>query len=590
MTAPVVSPPASAITIFPLPAGESQGDGKPSLTEHFATIASAPNGIKKLRELILELAVQGKLVPQDPADEPAEELLKRAHAEKQRLVKEGVIRATKATSDQDELHEICGLPLGWAVTTLGRIALVNPRNSAADDSDASFVSMTLIGTNFDGRHDQEIRLWKDIKQGFTHFAEGDIAVAKITPCFENSKACVFSGLVNRIGAGTTELHVIRPVAETLDPRYVLAYLKSPRFLSVGESTMTGTAGQKRLPKDFVESNLFLLPPLVEQHRIVQKVDELMVLCDQLEAQQADAEVAHEKLVRELLATLKQSQSAADFQSNWQRLATHFDTLFTTEASIESLKQALLQLAVRGLLVFQAIGDEPADRLLERIEGERAALIKAGKAKKVAFDKVSLDEIAFDAPKGWRWVFFGQITLSRLGKMLDKAKNKGEMRLYLRNTNVQWMRFDLGDLKQIRIEEHERDEYLVERGDLLICEGGEPGRCAIWRGELSEVYCQKALHRVRPLGGVLPEYLQICLRIDALTGRLDRYFTGATIKHFPGDKLSRYALPLPPVPEQIRIVCKVDELFAVCDQLKSKVDQVLHLRDQLASALVENALS
>src|SRR5690606_5863126 len=232
-------------------------------------------GIKKLRELILELAVRGKLVPQDPEDEPASELLKRIQAEKARLVKEGKIKKEKALTEIGEEEKPFQLPQSWEWTTLPTVSFVNPRNSADDNVEVSFVPMTLIGTSFSGAHDQEIRQWAEVKQGFTHFAEGDIGVAKITPCFENSKACVFSNLLNGLGAGTTELHIVRPVSGTLDPRYVLAYLKSPQFLLVGETKMTGTAGQKRLPKDFVEANPFPLPPLAEQHRIVAKVDEFM---------------------------------------------------------------------------------------------------------------------------------------------------------------------------------------------------------------------------------------------------------------------------------------------------------------------------
>lgn len=241
--------------------------------------------------------------------------------------------------------------------------------------------MTFIGTRFDDQHGQEPRLWGEVKQGFTHFAEGDIGVAKITPCFENSKACVFSNLMNGLGAGTTELHIVRPANGTLDPRYVLAYLKSPQFLLVGETKMTGTAGQKRLPKDFVEANPFPLPPLTEQRRIVAKVDELMALCDRLDAQQEDAESAHAQLVKALLDSLTQTSDATDFGDNWCRMAEHFHTLFTTEPSIDALKQTLLQLAVMGKLVPQNPSDEPASELIRKIECEKNRQIEAGKFKK-----------------------------------------------------------------------------------------------------------------------------------------------------------------------------------------------------------------
>ena len=262
--------------------------------------AGSVYGIKKLRELILELAVRGKLVPQDESDEPASELLKRIVAEKAKLIAEGKIKKSKPLAEITDDEKPFELPVGWEWTTLISITLINPRNNVEDDLPASFVPMTLIGTGFNSLHDQETRLWKEIKQGFTHFAEGDVGVAKITPCFENSKACVFSGLINQVGAGTTELHIIRPINMTLSPRYILAYVKSPQFLLIGESKMTGTAGQKRLPKDFVESNPFPLPPLAEQHRIVAKVEELMVICDQLKARFTTVNQLQQKLADVLI--------------------------------------------------------------------------------------------------------------------------------------------------------------------------------------------------------------------------------------------------------------------------------------------------
>jgi Restriction endonuclease S subunits len=236
------------------------------------------------------------------------------------------------------------LPKGWEWARLGNIAEINPRNKTEDDVPASFIPMPLISTAYDGRHDHELRNWGEIKKGYTHFAEGDIAVAKITPCFENSKAAIFRDLKNGIGAGTTELHVARPFGNTLAPNYILLYLKAPMFLVVGETKMTGTAGQKRLPKDFFESNPLPLPPLAEQHRIVAKVNELMSLCDALEQEQAANIAAHQTLVEELLAALTQNEGYS-----WARISTHFDTLFTTEHSIDTLSRKIISLAARGML-------------------------------------------------------------------------------------------------------------------------------------------------------------------------------------------------------------------------------------------------
>ena len=158
-----------------------------------------------------------------------------------------------------------------------------------DELDVGFVPMPLISKSYDGRHEQEVRKWGEIKKGYTHFANGDIALAKITPCFENSKAAVFTGLRNGFGAGTTELHVARPINNMANRLFILLYLKSPMFLEVGKTKMTGSAGQKRIPNDFFSGNPLPFPPLEEQHRIVTKVDELITLCDQLKARLTDAQ-------------------------------------------------------------------------------------------------------------------------------------------------------------------------------------------------------------------------------------------------------------------------------------------------------------
>lgn len=265
------------------------------IAAHFDTLFTTEASIDAFKQTLLQLAVMGKLVPQNDSDEAASELLDRIQAEKARLITEGKLKKDKPREPMADEENLFEVPQSWKWTTLASVSVINPRNNAEDNSPASFITMAMIGAKFNSLHGQEKRLWKEIKQGFTHFAEGDIGIAKITPCFENSKACVFSGLLSGIGAGTTELHIVRPINATLAPRYVLAYLKSPQFLLLGESKMTGTAGQKRLPKEFVESNPFPLPPLAEQHRIVAKVDELVALCDQIKSRMMDAHQIQKKL-------------------------------------------------------------------------------------------------------------------------------------------------------------------------------------------------------------------------------------------------------------------------------------------------------
>ena len=249
------------------------------LLAHYERIADAPDAIARLRRFILDLAVRGKLVPQDTNDQPASELLKRIAAEKARLVKSGEIRAPKAASMLQEPP--FAIPSNWRWSQLAEIGVLSPRNAAPDTLETSFVPMPLIAAEYGVANRHEIRPWGEIKKGYTHFAEGDVGLAKITPCFENGKSTVFRNLVGGIGAGTTELHIVRPLF--VDRDYILLFLKSPHFIETGILKMTGTAGQKRVPANYFAHSPFPLPPLTEQRRIVVKVDELMALCDRLEA-------------------------------------------------------------------------------------------------------------------------------------------------------------------------------------------------------------------------------------------------------------------------------------------------------------------
>jgi type I restriction enzyme S subunit len=259
------------------------------LSDRFDTLITTDYAVEQLKQTILQLAVTGKLVPQNPNDEPASELLKRIAAEKEQLIKDKKIKKQKPLPDITKEEKLFGLPNGWEWTQLGQISEIAPRNSLDDDLEVGFVPMQMISTSYKGEHKQEVKCWSEIKKGYTHFANGDVGLAKITPCFENSKAAVFKDLKNGYGAGTTELHIARPIAGTVDILFVLLYLKAPMFLEKGKPKMTGTAGQKRIPNDFFSGNPLPFPPLAEQHRIVAKVDELMALCDQLKTQLNDAQ-------------------------------------------------------------------------------------------------------------------------------------------------------------------------------------------------------------------------------------------------------------------------------------------------------------
>lgn len=558
------------------------------LTDNLPLLAGAPNGIKKLRELILELAVRGKLMPQDPSDEPASELLKRIAEEKARLVAEGKIKKQMPLAEIDKEAEPFELPAGWKWSSLAQVAFINPRNAAADSLEVSFVPMTFIGTRFDDQHAQEPRLWGEVKQGFTHFAESDIGVAKITPCFENSKACVFSNLVNGLGAGTTELHIVRPVAGTLDPRYVLAYLKSPQFLLVGETKMTGTAGQKRLPKDFVEANPFPLPPLAEQHRIVAKVDELMALCDRLEAQQAEAKSAHAQLVQALLDSLTQARDATDFHASWRLLAAHFHALFTTESSIDALKQNLLQLAVMGKLVQQDPSDEPASELLKRIADNRSEHRKK-KLKSIA-DSSEVEK-PFELPANWTWVTFPAVGELARGKSRHRPRNDPAL-------------YTGGNIPLIQTGDVARADGIVKTYSAMYnAKGVEQSR--LWPAGTMCITIAANIADSALLGfdacfpdsvvGFIPDLSELNVRyfeffLRTAKSRLEDFAPSTAQKNINLEILGLLSVPLPPANEAHRIVAKVDQLMTLCDKLKTRLTQARQLKEQLSSTLVERALA
>ncbi len=225
---------------------------------------SLQTSIKQTKSKILDLAIHGKLVPQDPTDEPASELLKRINP--------------KAEIACDNA-QYGNLPETWVTTKVKSVFVINPKNKANDNVKAGFVPMTNINDGYSNQFSFEIKNWGKIKNGFTHFANGDIAVAKISPCLENRKSMILQELPNGIGAGTTELHIFRPLC--VDSSFGLYFFKSNYFIKQCVGTFNGVVGQQRVGKSIVEEISFPLPPLNEQHRIVFKIEELFAQLDNI---------------------------------------------------------------------------------------------------------------------------------------------------------------------------------------------------------------------------------------------------------------------------------------------------------------------
>lgn len=240
--------------------------------------AKFPEDMKKS---ILQYAIQGKLVEQRPEEGTGKELYQQIQTEKQRLIKEGKIKKEKPLPEIAEDEIPFDIPGSWKWVRVAQIVTLNPKNDLADDLETSFIPMPCVMDGFRNQHTFEIKLWKDIKKGFTHFAEGDVGVAKITPCFQNRKSVILRNLKNGYGAGTTELTVVRTINDTVLPEYLLWLFKTEYFIANGVKSFTGTAGQQRIHKDYLATCLIPLPPLAEQKRIVAKLDEILPLCERL---------------------------------------------------------------------------------------------------------------------------------------------------------------------------------------------------------------------------------------------------------------------------------------------------------------------
>lgn len=237
-----------------------------------------------MKKALLQYAIQGKLVEQRPEEGTGEELFAQIQAEKQRLIQAGKIKTEKPLPEIAEDEKPFDIPEGWTWVRVGNIVELNPKNSLEDSMNVAFVPMACVADGYRNEHTFEIRKWGEIKKGFTHFANGDIGIAKITPCFQNRKSVIFSNLENEHGAGTTELTIVRIIGDLMSRKYMLWFFKSAYFIENGMISFTGTAGQQRIHKDYLANRVFPLPPLAEQKRIVEKLEQLLPLCDRLKKQ------------------------------------------------------------------------------------------------------------------------------------------------------------------------------------------------------------------------------------------------------------------------------------------------------------------
>ncbi|WP_323815678.1 restriction endonuclease subunit S [Cellvibrio sp. NN19] len=544
-------------------------------------------GIKKLRELILELAVRGKLVPQDANDEPASELLKRIAHDIAESEKSGTIKKDVPVSINSD-DEPFDLPAGWEMVSFGNICTIerggSPRpiqdflTNAPDGINWIKIGDSDIGGKYITSTAEKIRKEGLVKTRMVY--PGDFLLTNSMsfgrPYITQIEGCIHDGWLR-----------ISPPKE-LDKNFLYYLLSSPFIFRSFKKAAAG-AVVLNLNADKVRVVELLLPPLAEQHRIVAKVDELMAFCDQLEQTQSDNIAAHAQLVEALLATLTNSSDHTELQNNWQRIATHFDTLFTTEHSIDQLKQTILQLAVMGKLFPQNPTDEPASELLKKIAAEKNRLEIEERLRTTAEECIDESEHYIQLPHGWEFARLGN-----LAKFIDyrgKTPTKVESGIPLITAkNVRFGYIDRDPAEYITESDY---EVWMTRGyprlnDILFTTEAPLGNVALVDIEDKFALAQRVicfqLHEPD-----LARFIRIAIMSAQFQNQLIENATGMTATGVKASKLKEIPIVIPPLEEQHRIVAKVDELMALCETLKINLQNAQTTQLALADALVEQAI-
>ncbi|QKT16748.1 restriction endonuclease subunit S [Salmonella enterica] len=558
-------------------------------------------GIKKLRELILELAVRGKLVPQDPNDEPASELLKRIAAEKAELVKQGKIKKQKPLPEISEEEKPFELPVGWEWVALQAIcSLENGDRSKNYPNKSTLVETGIPFVNAGHLENGNIRQ-EDMTfitpEHFSILRSGKFLDGDILFCLRGSlgKSAIVQNLSGAIASSLVIVRVFEPTFN----KYIHLYFDAPLSYDFINKYDNGTA-QPNLAATDLARFLVPLPPLDEQSRIVNKITELMTLCDQLEQHSLTCLDAHQQLVETLLTTLTDSQNADELAENWARISEHFDTLFTTEASIDALKQTILQLAVMGKLVLQDPNDEPASELLKRIAQEKAQLVKDGKIKKQKpLPPISDEEKPFELPEGWVWCRLGELALKSEAGWSPQCENtprSGEQWGVLKISAVTWGEYQPEENKALPAHLSPREEYEVKENDFLISRANTAELVArsvvVPENTPNNLMLSDKIIRFEFSSFVSAHYISIVN--NSLFSR--EYYkevaggTSSSMKNVSRNQVSELIIGLPGYNEQLKIVENITKYIQICEALTSKIQSAQQTQFHLADALTDAAIN
>ena len=563
------------------------------LLSNLELLAAAPGGVARLRELILTLAVQGKLVPQDPADEPASVLLQKIRAEKDRLIAAKALKREKnepALTDDELPFE---LPDSWSWVALGEVidivrGITFPADQKTREAAPGRIAclrtsnvqlaiewddLLFVDRSFMGREDQLIQ-HHDIVMSMANSRElvGKVALIEHVPHAE----ATFGGF----------LGVLRP--RKIEPRYAMAVLRTPyaRSLLIDSSSQTTNIANVSLAK--LRPLPFPLPPEAEQSRIVTRVEELMRLCDALEAKGQLGAAQHTQLVSTLLGALTASATPDELADHWQRVAQHFDLLAGRPEAIDALEQTLLQLAVRGLLVPQDPQDEPASALLQKIRTEKDRLIATGQIKQgKPLPPITDEEKPFELPVGWEWGRLEQLSIAIVDCPHSTPKFVESGRLCL-DTNS----FKQGVLlpHKLRFVDEstfvERNARLAPQpGDLVFAREGSVGESILIPDGVDACLGQRVM-LFRFSTQVSKEFVRLAISSTSFLDALLAMHKGIGAKHVNVGDMRNAVIPLPPLPEQSRIVTRITALRRLCADLRQRLAERQSVQARLAEALVQ----
>jgi type I restriction enzyme, S subunit len=561
--------------------------------EAFEALASSSKGIVKLRQLILELAVRGLLVPQDPNDEPASILLEKIAAEKQRLIKDSKIKKQQSLQPITDEEKLFNIPTNWEFIRICELGVISggmtPSKSRSDFWEGSINWFSPKDIKSDELIESELKISKAALSdtGLQLYPPGCLFIVARSGILKRTLPVA----INRVDAtANQDLKVISPFVKGME-KYIQLMLKGLTSFILTTLVKTGTTVQSLKYEEF-ELQAVPLPPISEQQRIIKKIDELMALCDQLEQWQNHSSTVHQRLLQTLLESLTQTVDNEAFQKTWLQLAAHFDTLFTTEASIDQLKQVILQLAVMGKLVPQDPNDESASVLLEKINVEKQRLIKEGKIKKQKpLLEINDEEKPFDIPSDWKFVRISNLGIISGG--MTPSKNRSDFW----KGSINW--FSPKDIKSVELFDSELKISASALDDtglqlyppgclFIVARSGILKRTLPVSINRVPATANQDLKVILPFKKGMERYIQLMLHgmTNFILANLVK--TGTTVQSLKYEEFELQAVPLPPLAEQHRIIAKVDELMAICDQLKSRISKSQQTQEHLATAIVEKA--